>query len=174
MKETLKSNEYWLQKLLQSNITALILWLTKLCLSRPNKISITHLTDINNIFTSSQQKWGLKTNNTIEKFEKNLKDIHWCSATCNCIKNDWLFLGYFRSCHLNVFEKWHRKFLGKTLPLAWLIHNTITYHHKQFFVINYIKIICYEKQPFSSIFKHFLKIFTVSPHGTFSIKDNMY
>ena len=58
MKETLKSTEYWLQNLLQSNnfykrffLTVLILFLTKIPLSRhgkigPNKISITLLADI--------------------------------------------------------------------------------------------------------------------------------
>ena len=46
MKETLKNNEYWLQNLPRSNITALILQLTKVPLPRPNKISITHLTNI--------------------------------------------------------------------------------------------------------------------------------
>ena len=47
------------------------------------------------------------SNNTHEKFEKNLQDIRWCSATCHCIKNDWLFLGNFRSSHLDLFEKQH-------------------------------------------------------------------
>ena len=70
--------------------------------------------------------------------------------------------------------------LGKTLPLAWLIHNTM-HHHKQFFVILLFKkklhenLLCwFEKQSFSSVFKCFLTFFTINPCGTFSIKDNMY
>ena len=47
------------------------------------------------------------SNNTHEKFEKNLQDIRWCSANCDCIKNDWLFLGNFISSRLDVFEKRH-------------------------------------------------------------------
>ena len=49
--------------------------------------------------------------NTHEKFEKNIWDICWCSATCNCINNDQLFFGNFRSSCLNVFEKQHHSFL---------------------------------------------------------------
>ena len=49
--------------------------------------------------------------NTHEKFEKNLWDICLCSATCNCINNDRLFLGNFRNSCLNVFEKQHHSFL---------------------------------------------------------------
>ena len=45
------------------------------------------------------------SNNMDEKFVKDLLDIHWCSAVCDCMKNDWLFLGNFRSSHLDLLEK---------------------------------------------------------------------
>ena len=66
-----------------------------------------------------------ENNNTHEKFEKiPLKDIRWCSATCDCIKNDWMFLSNFRTNRLNVFDT--EKHLGVD-NLDEFINNTSFY-----------------------------------------------
>ena len=89
-----------------------------------------------------------------------------------CLKND-----ISRNYSVKLYHS------HKTLPLAWLMHDTMTRHQKQFFVIPLFNkklhknsLLCWwvEKQPFSCVFKHFLKFFTVNSRETFSIKDNIY
>ena len=64
-----------------------------------------------------------------------------------------------------------RKIIDKTLPLAWLMHDTITRHHKQtiflwfrFSMIHYIKILCYAslRSSCSAVFKNIFWNFSQS------------
>ena len=126
----------------------------------------------------------MRTEDTHEKFVKDLQDIHVLKMT-----------GCFLAISEAVVSKRlkndiYRKFLGKTLLLSEKLYHQHDWYktqrrvttNKPFFVIplfnkkphkNYLPC-WFEKQPFSRVFKHFLKFFTVSPRGTFSINDNMF
>ena len=83
-----------------------------------------------------------------------------CSATCNCINNDQLFFGNFRSSCLNVFEKQHHSFLPSPKTMGvFLVFQIWT---KRGVIKNFLEIgglvergFLFERRGFPNCFIHF-------------------